>query len=164
MNDMHTPGLLVRDQRGSPHADIRAVSGRRVAITWNVGKQPKTKAAYEARTKEDRANARRLVACWNACHDEDIAYLEGVISLGTTLRKVHIETLTIKETYQHELCAMERQRDALLVAVQAILKVVMSTDVGMKVSPIEAINVGRSLMVALMEATKVVAKKDWSAT
>lgn len=64
----HTPGLLVRDARGYPNADIVSASGRPVAVTWGVyAKTPKTAAAYQARTEEARANADRLVAAWNAC-------------------------------------------------------------------------------------------------
>ena len=74
----HTPGLLVRDQRGSPHADVRAASGRNVAVTWLVGaRQPKTPEAYKARCAEDRANADRLVAAWNACDGISNEALEG---------------------------------------------------------------------------------------
>ena len=64
----HTHGLLVRDTSGYPKPDIRAASGRAVAVTWGVcASLPASKAAYEARTEEDRANADRIVAAWNAC-------------------------------------------------------------------------------------------------
>ena len=56
----HTQGLLVRDHRGHPHADVRAASGRAVAVTWGVcASAPKTAAGCEARTDEDRALLRR---------------------------------------------------------------------------------------------------------
>lgn len=58
-------------------------------------------------------NRRRLVACWNACEDEELDYLEGIVSLGSSLRKEMEKALTTKEQYQTELCAMEAEHDAL---------------------------------------------------
>ena len=77
MSAAHTPGLLVHDTRGYPHADVKAAYGRSVANTWGVqGKPAKTAETYERRLKEGRANARRLVACWNACEGVDTDLLE----------------------------------------------------------------------------------------
>ena len=66
MSTQHTPGRVEHDMRGYPHADVRSVSGRKIAGTWGMGHQ-KTAEAYKRRTEQDRANARRIVACWNAC-------------------------------------------------------------------------------------------------
>lgn len=68
------------------------------------------------------ARARRLAACLNACVDEDTQYLESVVELGTTLRKVHGETLATKELYQRELCNMERERDSLKARLSELEK------------------------------------------
>jgi hypothetical protein len=77
MSEAYTPGLLVHDTRGYPHADVKAAYGRSVANTWGVqGKPAKTAEAYERRLKEGRANARRLVACWNACDGINTDLLE----------------------------------------------------------------------------------------
>ena len=73
----HTPGRMVQDTRGAPKADVRAASGRAVAHTYMAsGRPPKTKEAYQDRVDEDRANARRIVACWNACEGVDTEWLE----------------------------------------------------------------------------------------
>lgn len=78
----HTAGKVLHDTRGYPHPDIRAESGRKIAYTWGTGPQPKSQEAYKKRTAEDRANARRLVACWNACQSITTESLEenGVAS------------------------------------------------------------------------------------
>lgn len=57
----HTPGPWIHDTRGYPHADVKAVSGRKVACTWGINSStPKSKAAYEKRVAEGRANARLI--------------------------------------------------------------------------------------------------------
>lgn len=71
----------------------------------------------DERSPEKEAVARRLVACWNACLDEDTAMLEAIVAEGTTIRKRHDEALCLKETYQRELCEVERQRDKMLAAL-----------------------------------------------
>lgn len=68
------------------------------------------------------ANARRIVACWNACEDDDIQYLEGIVTLEhQTLRGLMQDALTLKERYQRELCEMETHRDLLRTACQAFV-------------------------------------------
>ena len=64
----HTQGPLEHCTKGYPKPDVRAASGRAVAVTWMVcgGKPPKTAEGFQRRQEEDRANARRIVACWNA--------------------------------------------------------------------------------------------------
>jgi hypothetical protein len=72
-----------------------------------------------AKTKAEQK--RWTDACLAACADEDLAYLEHVVAIGSTLRKQHEETLGVKERYQKELCEMERARDKL-AADLAVLK------------------------------------------
>jgi len=71
-----TPGPWEHDTRGYPHPDVRATSGRKVACTWGVNNQPKTKEACDAQKQVARANARRIVACVNACEGLSTEALE----------------------------------------------------------------------------------------
>lgn len=78
MSTKHTPGLLVHDTSGHPKPDVRAASGRAVAHTWMVcASTPKTAQGYTNRQDEDRANARRIVAAWNACDGISTEALEA---------------------------------------------------------------------------------------
>lgn len=66
------------------------------------------------------AEIRRAIACVNACADESTEFLEFVVHEGTTLRKRHDSVLTMKETYQRQLCDAERQIEALQARLTAI--------------------------------------------
>lgn len=74
----------------------------------------------EALMINQSANIRRIVACVNACADESTEFLEFVVHEGTTLRKRHDSVLTMKETYQQQLCDAERQIEALQARLTAI--------------------------------------------
>lgn len=113
----HTPGRVYHDKRGFPYADIKSETGRNVACTWGINRQPKTREAAEQQKQIARANARRIVACWNALIDEDTEHLERLVEMGTTLRKEHEECLRLKEMYQVQLNKAEAQRDELLKAL-----------------------------------------------
>ena len=67
MSTDHTSGLLIFRQidGSSERHEIEAVSGYHIAET--IGGLPEG---------VDEANARRLVACWNACHGVDTEALE----------------------------------------------------------------------------------------
>ena len=82
MKAKHTPGFVVHDTRGHPHADVRSARGRKIASTWGMG-NPKTKEAYERRTAEDRENARRIVACWNLCVEHSTEEIEAAVAAAT---------------------------------------------------------------------------------
>jgi len=110
----HTQGLLVRDHRGHPHADVRAASGRAVVVTWGVcASAPKTAAGCEARTDEDRANADRIVAAWNACDGISTEALEG-----GAVREL-LKALRIAEDSVGDLKALEIVRAAIAHATGA---------------------------------------------
>ena len=79
MSAQHTQGMVVHDTRGYPHADVRAVSGRKIAVTWGTG-NPKSADAYARRTAEDRENARRIVACWNLCIGHSTEEIEAAVA------------------------------------------------------------------------------------
>ena len=64
----------------------------------------------------------RIEVCLAACADEDIAYMKHLLSLGKTLRSYHNETLTIKETYQRELCAAEAELNVMKAEKEKLLK------------------------------------------
>lgn len=109
MSEQHTPGRLVEDTRG-PRADIRSESGRIVAVTYGLG-FPKTAEGLEKRTKEDRANRRRLAACWNACEGIDTEYLEGDDSLPHYARRLMAQRdeLLAASVNARDMLATERQ-------------------------------------------------------
>lgn len=81
----HTPGPWIHCTDGYPRPDVRAASGRAVAITWMVcSSTPKTTASYQARCEEDRANARLIAAApdlLEACEEALIAIRKLPISL-----------------------------------------------------------------------------------
>jgi hypothetical protein len=83
VNTKHTPGPWIHDTRGYPHPDVRAASGRKIACTWGVNNQPKTKEAYEAQKQIARANADHIVKCVNA-HDE----LTEALRLGFSIQSI----------------------------------------------------------------------------
>lgn len=121
MSEQHTPGRLVEDTRG-PRADIRSESGRIVAVTYGLG-FPKTAEGLEKRTKEDRANRRRLAACWNACEGIDTEYLEGDDSLPHYARR------------------LMAQRDELLAALEKIAGFTLSQFMGPHDMALECVTV-----------------------
>lgn len=102
----HTPGPL-----------RVGASGTTVILANNAG-------GFDLRGSPNAdANARRIVAMWNACIDEDLAFLEGIVQLeNSTLRKHTVDILREKEQYMLELNAMERHRDLLLAACQDFVR------------------------------------------
>lgn len=60
------------------------------------------------------ANARRLVACWNACDGLDTDLLENIVTLGDTLKS----RFALRDRDEAELRA---RRDELLAALKAIV-------------------------------------------
>lgn len=106
MNTQHTPGPLkvaveIFDNDGQPETAIQALNGAAtVAVALEFGpNNPHMRAG----------NARRLVACWNAC--EGIADPENVIP----------RLLAANEKIP-ALEAMRAQHDDLLEALQTMLK------------------------------------------
>lgn len=94
----HTPGPWVHDTRGYPHPDVRAASGRKIAVTWGVNNQPKTKEAYEAQTKVARANARLISAAPDGL--EVAQAIEHALSMGFTGGSVLAESSPIRIALQ----------------------------------------------------------------
>ena len=64
----------------------------------------------------------RIEVCLAACADEDTAYMKFLLSQGKTLRSYLEEILTIKETYQRELCAAETKLSAMEAERENLLK------------------------------------------
>lgn len=126
MSTAHTPGLVVHDTRGYPHADVKAASGRSVANTWGLkGRPSKTAEAYQRRLEEGRANARRLVACWNACNGVDTDLLEQNPAPFSDLRAQRDDLLAALERLvrQHGSDGIEYSGDhPIAVARAAIAK------------------------------------------
>lgn len=85
----HTPGRLYIRTNRHPNTDgtpwgwvdlyepgsMRQASPEGIQATWSRGQQ-------------SEANARRLVACWNACEGIDTEYLEGNDSLPHYARRL----------------------------------------------------------------------------
>lgn len=98
-----------------------------------AGKIPMDEAAViatvRAETKvgpsgdEARANARRIVACVNACAGEDTHFLEYIVSEGKTLRGIREDELASTSRFVRELNATEEQRDELLAALKGMVEV-----------------------------------------
>lgn len=113
MSDKHTQGTIRYEYEPGYCGELIASNGNTIA-TFNE--------------EPGKANARRLVACWNACEDEDTAMLEAIVREGTTIRRRHDDALRWKEKYQGMLCDVERQRDELLDALKAVLQVTAHLD------------------------------------
>ena len=99
MTTSHTPGRLKVQH---PHEGERG---------WEIAFEPGLQQVCQNVTE---ANARRLVACWNACEGIDTEHLENIDMLG--------ETLAVRFAAFH---ASERElmdtRDKLLAAAQTTL-------------------------------------------
>ena len=73
----HTPGPWFHNTEGAPKPDVRAASGRSVAVTWMVcSSAPKSAECYQARTEEDRANARLIAAAPDLLEALQMGYAE----------------------------------------------------------------------------------------
>lgn len=57
----HTPGPWVRDFKPGYQCDVRAASGRKVAVTGGL-QDPKTREAYIVNSAENDANAHLIAA------------------------------------------------------------------------------------------------------
>jgi hypothetical protein len=101
-----TQGRLVHNTNGYPQADIKSESGRNVAITWGLAPF-KSNEHQKRRTAEDRENARRLVACWNACLGMSIESLESMP--GHYFGAVMAERRLTAEQQREELLAAIEQ-------------------------------------------------------
>lgn len=114
MTTIHTQGRITVRENGDPNSyAILDDRGYWLLSLLHNGQQV---------TSTQRENLRRLVACWNACEDEDTSMLEAIVNDGTTVRARHDDALRLKETYQRELCSMERQLDELLAALKLARK------------------------------------------
>lgn len=118
MSAQHTPTPWRHNVEGYPEAGIKGANGRNIAHTWNVGaSQPKSADALKKRTEEDRANARRIVACVNAC--EGIA-TERLEDLGRPLMQHLIGCDERAARQVKEAAALTAQRDELLAALKDV--------------------------------------------
>lgn len=102
MSAQHTPGRLtvaveIFDNDGMPETALQALGGAAtVAVALDFG-------SNNPGMRE--ANARRLVACWNACEGIDTEYLEGDDSLPHYARRLMAQ--------RDELLAeLERERES----------------------------------------------------
>jgi len=84
MADQHTPGKLVVCTLGYPHADVKSEGpdSYNVALTWGLRKVNKSPANNAKKQAEARANARRIVACWNYCIGLPTEELEASVARG----------------------------------------------------------------------------------
>jgi hypothetical protein len=94
MNTQHTPGLLIVRGYYSIYAEDRTP----VADTYMTASTP----------ENDHANARRLVACWNALNGIPLSDIESASQSGSISYALHKVIL---------------QRDDLLAALKGILAV-----------------------------------------
>ncbi len=103
----HTPGPLevaveVFDNEGCPETVIQGLAGAAsVAVCLDFG---------ENNPLMRYANARRLVACWNACEGVPTSVLDDVMNSS-------------EREFLHHFVAMQAQRDELLGALQMLLAI-----------------------------------------
>ena len=119
MSAQHTKGQMTTDEADHcmPHENIWLMVGTRaVACVWMDD------APVPDYNREQQANARRLVACWNACEGISTEYLEGDDSLPHYARRLTAqcnELLTQRnESLPHYARRLMVQRDELLAALK----------------------------------------------
>ena len=113
MSTKHTPEPWIRDDRSGLECDVRAASGRKVALCWGLASN--NARNYDKKYKaECDANARRIVACVNACRGIDDELLAD-----DCIRKTRED--------RDELL---KQRDELLEALRGLLDGVDCSDYG----------------------------------
>lgn len=117
MSAQHTPGRLESKTHTYGIADtgdydsIFEIWGGEKVIAWFGGEDT------------DEANARRLVACWNACEGIDTEYLEG------------------DESLPHYARRLMTQRDELLAALEKIAGFTLSQFMGPHDMALECVTV-----------------------
>ena len=119
MSTSHTPGPVEHCTRGFPNPDVKSVSGRNVAVTWGLGR-PKTAKAFDKRVEEDRANARRIVACWNACLDISTEELEA--RYAASLAKKQAAEPQVKATEPQPPLSTQYRRERVGEQMELIYK------------------------------------------
>lgn len=108
MNTQHTPGQLIVSD---PHNDLWAILGE-PPVGWPTQQYA---IAVGIRNGED---ARRLVACWNACEGLSTEAIEAVsVNTGPLLANKLAEVDALG-AYTGQL---QRQRDQLLAALERLL-------------------------------------------
>lgn len=111
MSAKHTPGLLHVD----PKRSLRIATDQDESLA-STGTSDVLRDSWEA-------NARRLVACWNACDGIDTEYLEGDDSLPHYARR------------------LMAQRDELLAALEKIAGFTLSQFMGPHDMALECVTV-----------------------
>lgn len=94
MREQHTPGRL----KAIKHSIYSDDDGHSVAMTFLI-----------SQSEHDEANARRLVACWNACEDITTAELEEIATTGGMLGP------------REDVARIAKHRDELLAALKGLL-------------------------------------------
>ena len=114
MSAQHTQGLLRVPDDGTV-GSIETEDGDPIGHTFQVSTNDQL-----AGSPIRRANARRLVACWNYCEGLDTEGMEDSVKMG-----IPIKTF-VDEAYAKELSSLA-QREKLIVALKSILEVNKST-------------------------------------
>lgn len=102
MSGQHTPGVLGTDchEHDEPYQNISLVIGTRTVATICIDDAP-----VHDFNAEQQANARRLVACWNACDGVPTDALEQIEGFGKAALPYHL---------------LKAQRDEMLEALQKL--------------------------------------------
>lgn len=108
MSTKHTPGPWFRDDRSGLECDVRASSERKIALCWGLASNNATNYNPKYRAECD-ANARRIVACVNACEGISADELEEIASTGGMLGP------------REDVARIAKQRDALLEALEELV-------------------------------------------
>lgn len=107
MNAQYTPGRLKVQH---PHAGERG---------WEIAFEPGVEQVCQDITE---ANARRLVACWNACDGIETYQLE-LMTGDLAIKEQITASGKAKRTPTLRAVAYRRQRDELLAALKGVLAV-----------------------------------------
>jgi hypothetical protein len=107
----HTPGPWTTDEadHDAPYQNIKIQASNRTICTVWIDDAP-----VRDFNTEQQANARRIVACVNACEGLDTGLLKNITTLGDTLAS----RFRMRDKVERDLQA---QRDELLTALQLIL-------------------------------------------
>jgi signal transduction histidine kinase len=116
-----TLGKVFRDMGSGLKGDIKHADGRHMVLCWSLSSSRAARNNTQQYKDDCDAIARRFIACWNACEGEDTSFLEYMVNEErTTIRKRHDAALELQDTLSRQLTAVEKERDALLVALKDI--------------------------------------------
>lgn len=113
----HTKEPWIRDTASGLNCDVRAESGRKVALCWGLSTTKAAMANSPAYRAECDANASRIVACVNACAGMDDPVAE-IGQLRAKLAELERQAATVRLSV--DTLRAERRADELLERLEDI--------------------------------------------